>query len=214
VSKDFDESIRCYGGISLEYSDIQEADFAAANGVVYSPPETGNFRRINIARTIQLVSDATGVVETFQTSTAIIRLPANTILDSTNDSGNGRLFFLKNSGVGDMTIQDYLGTLVFTVPVDGIVIVIGNKNNAWDVLEGARTKAGYITYTSFTGNPKTATVTFNPPFPDTNYSVVLSGNDKRTWSVDNQTASGFIINTGANQPITDRVFWQATRNWG
>jgi hypothetical protein len=88
-------------------------------------------------------------------------------------------------------------------------------DNAQSAIEESRSKCGFITYTSFTGNPKTAVVTFNPPFPPgTTYGVVISGVDKRTWSSENHSVNGFTINTNANQPITDSVFWVATRTWG
>jgi len=132
MSKDFFELGRFYGGLSLEYSAIAEADFISASGSAYIPPERGNFRRINVSRSIQLLQDATGVIETFQTSTAEIRLPANTLSDSTNDAGNGRLFFLKNSGTSYIVIKDYLGTSLWTVQQYGIIIVVGNDNNNWD----------------------------------------------------------------------------------
>jgi hypothetical protein len=132
MSKEFYELVRSYGGLSLEYSALTEADFIAASGLAYVPPDRGNYRRIVAARTIQLLSDATGVVETFQTSVANLCLPANTISDSTNDAGNGRLFFLKNSGTGDLVIKNYLGVTIWTLRQSGIVIVVGNDNDNWD----------------------------------------------------------------------------------
>jgi len=132
MSKDFFELGRFYGGLSLEYSAITEVDITASAGSAYTPPERGNFRRINIARAIQLLQDATGVVETFQTSAAELRLPANTITDATNDAGNGRLFFLKNSGTGSISVKNYLGNPIWTLKQSGIVIIVGNDNNNWD----------------------------------------------------------------------------------
>jgi hypothetical protein len=132
VAKEFYELIRGFGGLSLEYSALTEADFTATAGSAYVPPERGDFRRINVTRTLQLLMDAPGVIETFQTSAAELRLPANTITKETNDAGNGRLFFLKNSGTGNIVIKDYLGTTLWTVLQYGIVMVVGNDNNNWD----------------------------------------------------------------------------------
>lgn len=238
MSKNFSENIRVAGGISLEYSALTEVDFTAAAGGVYNPPEVGNFRRLNTTRTLQLLQDITGVVETFQTSAAEVRLPANTIADLTNDAGNGRLIFLKNSGTGNITVKDYLGNVLWTVLENGITIVVGNDNDNWDfyfravnipfdnltngfvaentqkAIEESRSKAGSIINTAFTGSPKKATVVFSPSFPNTNYAVVISGIDTRSWSVENKTVTGFTVNTNANQGITDLVFWNATLNWG
>lgn len=137
MSKRFDQTIFSFGGLALTYTALVEADFAAANGVAYSPPERGNTRRINVARSIQFLSDTTGVVETFQTSVAEVRLPANTVSDSTNDAGDGRLFFFKNSGTGNITIKDYLGTTLWTAKPGTIILVIGNDNNNWDFFDPA-----------------------------------------------------------------------------
>lgn len=237
MSKDFLEQIRCYGGLSLEYSALTEADFTATAGAAYSPPERGNFRRNNVTRCLQLLADCTGVVETFQTSAAEVRLPANTITDATNDAGNGRLFFFKNTGTGTITIKDYLGTTLWLSKQYSIVIITGNDNNNWDFYFTAkninfdnssngyvadnvqdstvesRSKSGIVAAGSFSGNPKKYTVVFAQNFPDTNYSVAIIGIDKRSWSIESPTISGFVIDTGANQALTADVGWTATKNW-
>lgn len=79
---------------------------------------------------------------------------------------------------------------------------------------GERSKAGWITYTSFVGNPKRAPVTFDEPFPNTDYSIVVSGKDVRQWSIEEQTERGFWINSNANKAISESVFWNATSKWG
>lgn len=79
---------------------------------------------------------------------------------------------------------------------------------------GERSKAGWITYTSFVGNPKKAPVRFDIPFVDTNYGIVVGGQDTRQWSIEEQTPEGFVINSNANQAITSSVFWNATSKWG
>jgi hypothetical protein len=131
-SDNFYSSARFFGGVAIGYTALTEVDFVATAGLAYAPPEIGDFRRINVTRCLQLVSDASGVIETFQTSAAEIRLPANTITEATNDSGEGRLFFLKNSGTGNIIVKDYLGTTLWTVKQSGITIVVGNDNNNWD----------------------------------------------------------------------------------
>lgn len=89
------------------------------------------------------------------------------------------------------------------------------SNNVHDAIVESRSKSGWITYSSFLGDPKKAPVVFDIPFLDTNYGIVVSsGKDSRSFSIENQTKNGFVINTNANQAITDRVFWNATANWG
>lgn len=126
------QNTRFFGGISLEYIELTEFDFIASPGSAYTPPERGDYRRIAGSRQIQLLMDAPGVVETKQLSAVELFLPANTILDSTNDAGNGRLFYLKNSGTGNVVIKDYLGNTLWTIREFGIVIVVGNDNGNWD----------------------------------------------------------------------------------
>ncbi|MCB1711194.1 MAG: hypothetical protein KDH96_01565 [Candidatus Riesia sp.] len=74
------------------------------------------------------------------------------------------------------------------------------------------TKANTILSTSFTGNPKKATVTFSTPFIDANYSIALSAANARTFTIENKTANGFIINTNANTALTGNVDYTATKH--
>jgi len=134
MAKEFYQLIRSFGGLSLEYSSISESDFAESSGTAYTPPERGDYRRITGSREIQLLSDAPGVIETFQTSASgDLFLPANTVADNTNDAGNGRLFFVKNSGTQDLGIKDYLGNSLQVMPADTVVIAVGNEANNWDI---------------------------------------------------------------------------------
>ena len=52
-------------------------------------------------------------------------------------------------------------------------------------------------------------MTFTTPFSDNNYSVVITGEDNRSWTVTSKSASGFTINSNANPIFTGNVFWQA-----
>ena len=132
MSREFYQLLRTYGGLSLEYIGLTEANFTATSGTAYTPPERGDFRRLNGARQIQLLADAPGVIETFQTSQAELFLPANTATFATNDAGNGRVFYVKNSGTGSILIKDYQGTLLWTVQEVGMIMVVGNEADMWD----------------------------------------------------------------------------------
>ena len=68
----------------------------------------------------------------------IVRLPANTASDITDDAGNGRLFFLKNAGLGSIEVQDYLGVSLYILDSGLSTIVCGNANNMWDFYFNAR----------------------------------------------------------------------------
>lgn len=139
MSREFYQLLRSYGGLSLEYLDLIEADFAATAGSAYVPPERGDFRRNNVDRTIQLLSEAPGVIETFQTSDAVVSLPANDAAnDLTNDAGDGRIFLFKNSGTGNLTIKDYNGTTLFIAAPLIMVIALSNTANSWSFFFTAR----------------------------------------------------------------------------
>ena len=70
-------------------------------------------------------------------------------------------------------------------------------------------KSGAKTSGSFTGNPRTATVTFGTAFPDANYSVTAIGVDGRGWTIDSQVAGSFVINSNASSALTGSVSWTA-----
>jgi hypothetical protein len=72
--------------------------------------------------------------------------------------------------------------------------------------------AGKVTNSSFTGSPLTYTVTLSTSFPNTDYSVVVTGGDARVWTIENQTTSGFIINSNSNTNLSYSTYWMATLN--
>lgn len=71
-------------------------------------------------------------------------------------------------------------------------------------------KNGSVTGSTFSGNPKKATVTFTTPFTSNNYAITITGGVARTWNIESKTASGFTINSNANTAFaTSNVFWNA-----
>jgi len=72
-------------------------------------------------------------------------------------------------------------------------------------------KSGTAIGTGFTGNPKIEVITFITPFVDNDYSVTITGEDSRSWTVDSKTASGFTINANANPAFVGEVYWQAIK---
>lgn len=78
------------------------------------------------------------------------------------------------------------------------------------VNSGQRIKTGVVNGSSFnSSHPSTYNVVFTTAFPDTLYSVTVTGGDSRTWIVQNLTTSSFTINSNANQKPSNPVFWQA-----
>ncbi len=65
---------------------------------------------------------------------------------------------------------------------------------------GLVTKSGLVLNATFTGNPKTATVTFSSAFADANYTPVFMVNGTTSFSprATSIVAGSFVINMGAN----------------
>lgn len=71
-------------------------------------------------------------------------------------------------------------------------------------------KSGVVQGIIFSGSPLAYDVTFIVPFTDTNYAIVISGTDSRSYTYSNKTQNGFTINTNASQPLSGEVSWMAT----
>jgi hypothetical protein len=74
---------------------------------------------------------------------------------------------------------------------------------------GLKIKSGVVAAGTFAGNPKTAAVTFTTAFPDTQYSITITGSDARNFVYSGKATTGFTIDTQANQALTGEVSWQA-----
>jgi len=148
--KIFYQTISAKGGAAYEYQSITESDFAASAGAAYTPPELGVYRRINVSRTIQLLKNVPGTVETFHTSElSYLRLPSGSV--ATNDALDGRIIYIKNSGTKRLILQNHLGTELANLKVNSTIIAIHNENNNWDIFFAANKN---IDYTDITKEPK------------------------------------------------------------
>lgn len=115
-------------GIGISFLPLTEADFAAAAGAAYVPPEIGTQRTV-AARVIQLLQDSSGFILTTQTSAGTVRVPCG--LTATDDAGLGRFYFMINSGVGVVTIQDYTGAAIGALNPGNQVFIFHTTNNVW-----------------------------------------------------------------------------------
>jgi hypothetical protein len=75
---------------------------------------------------------------------------------------------------------------------------------------GLATKAGAVINSSFTGNPKKATVTFSTAFPNTNYAITITGEDARSWTIESKAVGSFVIDTNSNTNLGGTTYWIAT----
>jgi hypothetical protein len=70
-------------------------------------------------------------------------------------------------------------------------------------------KSGGLTFSG-----RTASITFNSNFVDTDYSVSIMGEGVvRNWSISGKSVSGFIIDSNSTETFTQSVSWQAIK-WG
>ena len=79
---------------------------------------------------------------------------------------------------------------------------------------GGCAKSGYVSGTSFTGDPATATVTFVPPYQSASYSVAVTqegyaGETVYVYTVVDKTENGFniIVDSGQAGPIGATAMW-------
>ena len=70
-------------------------------------------------------------------------------------------------------------------------------------------KAGILSASAFSGSPFSASVTFTTAFPNTIYSIAVTGEASRTYTVQQKSGSRFYINTNSSTPMTGSVYWQA-----
>lgn len=70
-------------------------------------------------------------------------------------------------------------------------------------------KSGIVDSSSFGGNPLSSSVVFNNIFADNNYSITITGDSDRVWSIKNRSSGSFIINSNQITPLTGSTYWQA-----
>lgn len=68
-------------------------------------------------------------------------------------------------------------------------------------------KAGEVISASFSGTPLVATVSFVSSYPNTNYSINITGEDSRAWSISGKTTGGFVINSNSSTVLLGNTYW-------
>ena len=68
-------------------------------------------------------------------------------------------------------------------------------------------KSGTVRGVDFTGTPLTIKVTFTTPYPDTDYSVNVTGSINRNFTFESKTAASFIISSNSSTSFSDDVDW-------
>lgn len=75
---------------------------------------------------------------------------------------------------------------------------------------GLKTKAGSVLNSAFGSTPLTASVTFSSAFANTNYGIIVTGEDARAWTIQNKATTGFVINTNSKVGLSGTTYWTAT----
>lgn len=114
--------------------------------------------------------------------------------------------FIVGDGIDDATKHNLLVAASGSVTISGSLLVSGSITST----NGVATKSNVVPNTGFGGSPLTASVTFATAFPNTNYAVVITGEDARIWNIKNKTASSFIIESNSSIALTGDTFWHAT----
>ena len=129
---------------------------------------------------------------------------ATNIVGGNNTTLLGSLPYQSNTDVTTLLSPNTTTTIkVLTQTGDGT----NGAAPVWNSLAALGIRSGRVT--SFSGNPKKATVTFSSTLGTTDYSIGITGDVSRTWTYESKTATGFVINSNANTAISGEVSWQA-----
>lgn len=142
MSKEFYQTVAAKAGFAGEYEALTEPEIAGATQGGYSIGDEGVFKIVS-SRIVQLLLDSPVYIETFQTSAATLRVPSGAI--GTNDAEDGRFYFLRNAGTGNITLQKSNGTLIDTLPTGKLFLIIHGDNDTWDthILNSTGTNTPY-----------------------------------------------------------------------
>lgn len=127
--------------------------------------------------------------------------------------GDGNIAFRRNE-LDEHTIPNQTNATIVSGGAKSIITKEYGDANYLVGGSGLATKSGTEPAVSFTGNPKTATITFGAPFSDANYTPVAIGQgaDNYSITVENITAAGFDINLNANPAPANAVLWTAIKH--
>lgn len=149
-------------------------------------------------------------------NTITVTLPTALVIE-------GKNYVIKNNGSGVVTVattsgQTIDGAITKSLKNNDSIEVISDGSN-WIIVAGTGTvtssttaKSGIVSNSTWTGTPLNYQVTFTSAFPNTNYSVTVTGGDARVWTVESVTINGFIINSNSNTGLLYPTYWIATLN--
>jgi len=138
-----------------------------------------------------------GVTATVASNTASITIPGG---------GSGGDITIGDEGTtqGIATYLNFTGAgVTATVASNTASITISGGG-------GGSAKAGSGSAASFGGTPRTASITFGSAFSDNLYTVAITGEDARSFTIQSKSTTGFTINSNSSVALTGPVYWVAT----
>ena len=181
--------------------------------ISYGPAVSGSISGSSITinnNTNNNIITATGLVDTIN-GESNLTFNGSTLAVTGNVTANSFTGSLQGTSSYALTAQTLLGSVTSASYADTASYVQTAQTASY--VNGMITKNNEIINTSFTGTPRKATVTFTTSFPNTSYSVVVTGEDLRSWTIESKLTSGFTINTNSNDALIGATYWQAT-NYG
>ena len=174
-----------------------------------------------------VIFPVTGINSTYtvDTNDYLIDVTGNTITVTLPPAASidGKNYVIKNSGSGVVTVATTSGQTIDEASTKSLknndsIEVISDGSN-WIIAAGTGTatssttaKSGIVSNTTWTGTPLNYQVSFTSAFPNTNYSITVTGGDARVWTIENVTVNGFIINSNSNTGLLYPTYWITTLN--
>ncbi|GIV43979.1 MAG: hypothetical protein KatS3mg035_1102 [Bacteroidia bacterium] len=172
-------------------------------------------------RDVRLITKRTSVPGKIPTGTTGNELNFIRIGELASNLADRKLFSYDGSNIFEFGSNSFLYLTGGTISGNTTIIgsfsantIYSGSTDLYDIFQvqtnTLKQKNGSVSGSTFSGNPKKATVIFTTPFPDDNYAVTVTGEISRSWRIESKTASGFTINANANAPFTSsNVFWMA-----
>ena len=128
--------------------------------------------------------------------------------NGTYDSGTG-IWTRSNLLVAGGGVVQISGSLRVSGSITGSLLGTASFAVTASYINGSINKNNVVANTSFAGTPLKATVTFATAFPNTDYSISITGEDSRMWTAESKTAVGFVINSTSGTALTGNTYWIA-----
>lgn len=85
------------------------------------------------------------------------------------------------------------------------------QNIADFVIFHNETQFGSVSGSLFQGCPKVYQVVLPFSYVDTSYTITVTGEDLRVWSVGEKTSSSFLISANSNVSLNGFVYWRVDK---